>query len=135
LQKILIKSFIENLLDFFFPLCYKKDLEEIFKEQKSIYNECCWRVVYVNDSISSIKIKSEEKMKTKKFGKRLGLNKKTIANLSDGQLGIVKGGMPTLNTNVTVCTCIIQTPCTCETIIPYPCVYTEKPCVMTEDIC
>jgi len=57
-------------------------------------------------------------MKTKKFGKRLGLNKKTIANLSDGQLGIVKGGMPTLNTNVTVCTCIIQTPCTCETMYP-----------------
>ena len=50
-------------------------------------------------------------MKTKKFGKKLGLNKKTIANLSDGQLGIVKGGMPTLNTNFSGCTCI---PCTGE---------------------
>ena len=60
-------------------------------------------------------------MKTKKFGKRLGLNKKTIANLSDGQLGIVKGGMDEPNTYVTVCTCIIHTPCTCVTILPTYC--------------
>jgi hypothetical protein len=58
-------------------------------------------------------------MKTKKFGKRLGLNKKTIANLSDGQMGIVKGGILTLNTNETVCTCI-QTRCTCGSINPCP---------------
>ena len=64
-------------------------------------------------------------MKTKNFGKRLGLNKKTIADLSDAQLGIVKGGIPTLNTNVTVCTCIIQTPCTCETFLPDTCTISQ----------
>jgi hypothetical protein len=69
-------------------------------------------------------------MKTKKFGKRLGLNKKTIANLSNGQLGNVKGGIDTLNTDVTVCTCIIQTPCTCETMYP------RKTCICaTIDFC
>ncbi|NIM16490.1 MAG: hypothetical protein GTO45_31140 [Candidatus Aminicenantes bacterium] len=31
-------------------------------------------------------------MKTKKFAKKLALNKKTIANLSDGHMGNVKGG-------------------------------------------
>jgi hypothetical protein len=31
-------------------------------------------------------------MKTKKFAKKLTLNKNTIANLSNGQLGHVKGG-------------------------------------------
>jgi hypothetical protein len=39
-------------------------------------------------------IKLEEIMKTKKFEKKLALNKKTIADLSNGQLGQVKGGGP-----------------------------------------
>ena len=61
-----------------------------------------------------IKIKSEEKMKTKKFEKKLLLNKKTISNLSNGQLSDVKGGVLTLNTYVTVCSCTIH----------YDCIYT-----------
>jgi hypothetical protein len=32
-------------------------------------------------------------MKTKKFSKKLALNKKTIADLNNGQLGLVKGGI------------------------------------------
>jgi hypothetical protein len=55
-------------------------------------------------------------MKTKNLGNRLVLNKKTIVNLNNGQLGNVKGGILTLNTYVTVCTCI-QTRCTCPTQI------------------
>lgn len=45
-------------------------------------------------------------MKTKKFEKKLLLNKKTISNLSNGQLSDVKGGRPILNTNDTVCSCL-----------------------------
>jgi hypothetical protein len=50
-------------------------------------------------------------MKPKKFSKKLGLNKKTIANLNGDMMGIVKGGI-----TVTEITC--DTQCgqrTCQT--------------------
>jgi hypothetical protein len=45
-------------------------------------------------------------MKTKKFQKKLTLNKKTVANLGIGELSDVKGGMqigPIPNSNPTLC--------------------------------
>jgi hypothetical protein len=74
-------------------------------------------------------------MKTKKYAKKLALNKKTIANINTMQLGIVKGGgLPPAPTNsptncehlpcplsdggtclVTCETCITCNTCTCYT--------------------
>ncbi len=52
-------------------------------------------------------------MKPKKFNKKLSLNKKTIANLSHGQLGNMRGGFtPILCTGET---CRITLCATCET--------------------
>jgi hypothetical protein len=56
-------------------------------------------------------------MKTKNFKKRLTLNKKTIANLNNGELAQAKGGgltpsCPTCETCLTYCSC------TCETCVP-----------------
>jgi hypothetical protein len=58
-------------------------------------------------------------MKTKKFEKKLTLNKKTIADLSNSQLGIIKGAIqsfPGLTCpTVSLCICKI-TGCTgCQT--------------------
>jgi hypothetical protein len=57
-------------------------------------------------------------MKTKKFGKKLVLNKDTIANFSNEQLGNVKGGIPPLNTHDSVCSCLASygqvPPCYCS---------------------
>jgi hypothetical protein len=68
-------------------------------------------------------------MKIKKFEKKLGLNKKTISNLTISQAGIVKGGFgqPTQPTNcqtlcellpceITVYTCETCNTCTCTCI-------------------
>lgn len=59
-------------------------------------------------------------MKTKDFKKKLTLNKKTVANLSNGQLGHVKGGCVegttsclTRRLTCDTCTCFI----TCETCV------------------
>jgi hypothetical protein len=56
-------------------------------------------------------------MKTKDFKKRLTLNKKTIANLNNGQLAQAKGGIQTISCD-TCDTCE-----TCETCYTYcpPC--------------
>ena len=45
-------------------------------------------------------------MKTKKFAKKLALNKKTVAHLDAGMLRTAKGGNLTLATDIT---------CSCET--------------------
>jgi hypothetical protein len=56
-------------------------------------------------------------MKTKKFRKKLLLNKKTIANMNNNEMLSVKGGLP--NTDYTFCTC---TWCTaCGETVPYSC--------------
>jgi hypothetical protein len=52
-------------------------------------------------------------MKTKKFEKKLVLKKKTIANLNNGQLGQVKGGL--LPTRTDCLTCVDCPTDTCET--------------------
>ncbi len=52
-------------------------------------------------------------MKTKKFGKRLGLNKKTIANLNNGEKGHVFGGGPETNATGDICLAT----CTCPPTI------------------
>jgi len=59
-------------------------------------------------------------MKTKKFGVKLALNKKTIANLSNVQLGKVRGGVSGFNTDcrptevtVTELDCTLITCVTC----------------------
>lgn len=43
-------------------------------------------------------------MKIKKFQKKVGLKKETVANLNSGQLGNVKGGIE-LTSNCTFCYC------------------------------
>lgn len=56
-------------------------------------------------------------MKTKKFQKKLTLNKKTIADLSNRQLKKVYGGAykPTLSRLPYICG---DTECTCPTVLP-----------------
>ncbi len=61
-------------------------------------------------------------MKTKKFGENLALNKKTIANLSNVQLGKVRGGVSGYNTGccpteVTGLACTLITCETCPTCV------------------
>lgn len=61
-------------------------------------------------------------MKTKKFGEKLALNKKTIANLSNVQLGKVRGGVSGYNTGccpmeVTVHDCTLITCKACPTYV------------------
>ena len=86
-------------------------------------------------------------MKSKNFNKKLVLNKRTIADLSNGWLGLVKGGMPEPPTlligkcpHITVtCTCTV--PCT-ETCLTQ-CIHTgycvtcgpECPTYTLEPIC
>jgi len=68
-------------------------------------------------------------MKTKKLSKKLELNKKTIADLSNSQMGKIKvGGEPTTKTLCgTVCGCVTNdASCTCQTFCEqntciYPC--------------
>jgi len=60
-------------------------------------------------------------MKTKKFEKKLVLNKKTIAHLANGELNAAKGGDPGLETlQLITCrrTCIIT---------GYPCIVCASP--------
>jgi len=45
-------------------------------------------------------------MKIKKFKKQLVLKKQTIASLNNGQLGIVKGGIPSLPQCPVTYTCL-----------------------------
>lgn len=57
-------------------------------------------------------------MKTKKFGRKLALNKKTIGNLSNVQLGKVRGGESGFQTGccqtvITICVCTFYTCNTC----------------------
>ena len=58
-------------------------------------------------------------MKTKKFIKKMNLNKKTIVNLRNGELVNVKGGMSNLsnceclNTNLSVCPDRYASECVC----------------------
>jgi hypothetical protein len=59
-------------------------------------------------------------MKPKKFETKLVLKKKTIANLGNGQLGIVKGGCvdtyPSCQTKLTkICVSFLLTDCVCPT--------------------
>lgn len=75
-------------------------------------------------------------MKTKRFSKRLNLNRRTIANLDRAQLRAVRGGedsvdvcLDTLNTN---CTCITETLYTCP-VLTTLCV-TVITCPVTVDI-
>jgi hypothetical protein len=57
-------------------------------------------------------------MKTKKFAKKLTLNKKTIANLGNEQLNQVKGGCASKPgetscqtfTRIITCTCLLNCP-------------------------
>jgi hypothetical protein len=48
-------------------------------------------------------------MKTKKFAKKLALKKKTIANLSNGELGIIKGG--TEEPSIDICQLSVNSNC------------------------
>jgi len=51
-------------------------------------------------------------MKAKKFEKKLNLNKKTIANLVNDELGAIKGG---ISGSVCITYCIVKTGCViCE---------------------
>ena len=55
-------------------------------------------------------------MKPKKFNKRLSLNKKTIADLNNGQLDNVKGGLTQEPCPGTIEPCLLtQRTCTCDT--------------------
>jgi hypothetical protein len=58
-------------------------------------------------------------MKTKKFEKKLGLNKETIANLKKDQLDHLKGGKPDDKSLLGTCPFFSQCGCvetlTCET--------------------
>ncbi|NIM16489.1 MAG: hypothetical protein GTO45_31135 [Candidatus Aminicenantes bacterium] len=59
-------------------------------------------------------------MKTKTFKKKLVLNKKTIADLNNGQLGKIKGGKTGPTQLISVCVCQVPTenqtcPDTCDT--------------------
>jgi len=61
-------------------------------------------------------------MKTKKFGEKLALNKKTIANLGNVQLGKVRGGVSgyatgCCPTEVTNLDCTLLTCETCPTCV------------------
>ena len=58
-------------------------------------------------------------MKTKKFSRKLALNKKTIINLSNVQLGKARGGVSGFETGcchtlLTECTCTLYTCNTCD---------------------
>jgi hypothetical protein len=65
-------------------------------------------------------------MKPKKFQKKLTLNKKTIADLSNGQLGKIKGGALTLPTR---CRCVDSVDvCWVPTEAPETCITCEYPC-------
>lgn len=49
-------------------------------------------------------------MKSKKFKKKLALNKKTIANLKDAESYAVKGGEPKPTTPLSICLhCVYET--------------------------
>jgi hypothetical protein len=50
-------------------------------------------------------------MKSKNFKKKLVLNKKSIADLNNGQLGLVKGGMIAPPSLLPLCTVTCQTQC------------------------
>lgn len=56
-------------------------------------------------------------MKQKTFDRKLSLNKKTISNLDDKQLHVIRGGTPTkgktCNTCLTYCGDSILEPCVC----------------------
>ena len=70
-------------------------------------------------------------MKTKKFQKKLALNKKTVANLSNGQLSKVKGG--DYNTGSGHPPCVIS--CGCVTLHFTNCVLCDtvtSPCATCE---
>jgi hypothetical protein len=72
-------------------------------------------------------------MKPKKFEKKLALKKKTIANLSNGQLGNVKGGIET-DPN---CTIVEPTEQSCPvTVCRHTCKITcGKDCTITCFVC
>ncbi len=55
-------------------------------------------------------------MKPKKLKRKLSLNKKTIADLSNGNMGLVLGGRPATSNicPITQCGCPTDT-CTCQT--------------------
>jgi hypothetical protein len=81
-------------------------------------------------------------MKTKKLSKKLGLNKKTISNLSVGELKQSKGGLPWTDPRI-CCQPTIYTDCySCEITcwsycanctvpetIAYPCPWETQGCV------
>jgi hypothetical protein len=64
-------------------------------------------------------------MKNKKFNKRLGLNKATVANLSNYELNYVRGGV---FTNETVCRACNTEGIACRPTTPC----TGSPCVDTD---
>jgi hypothetical protein len=62
-------------------------------------------------------------MKTKKFNKRLGLNKKTIANLDKSDMNMVYGGVWPDTKVLTICITNCMTDCACyPTVRPSKCV-------------
>lgn len=75
-------------------------------------------------------------MKTKKFGEKLALNKKTIANLSNVQLGKARGGVSMFDTGccppkVTELYCtdtVCETCPTCVTCVGLTCDRTTCDC-------
>jgi hypothetical protein len=83
-------------------------------------------------------------MKTKKFKKKLSLNKTTIATLGNGQMSEVQGGdtgyseCVCADTKPNTCppqTCLTCTCLNCNTSAPYVCLVTECDCSDTQPIC
>ena len=68
-------------------------------------------------------------MKTKKFGKKLVLNKKTVAHLGSGELNAAKGGDPATVIGQSCNWCYATNPtCTCKTCFTI-CPLTGDPCL------
>jgi hypothetical protein len=65
-------------------------------------------------------------MKTKKFRKKLNLNKKTVANLNGKEMNGVLAGAGKKDSEVTICTSCNHTVCTsCNPTVCASCVETE----------
>jgi hypothetical protein len=66
------------------------------------------KICRVGGIFKQLKIKKgETNMKTKKFNKKLTLNKATIADLHNGEMGKIQGGFD--NTNVSKCLACLET--------------------------
>ncbi|NIM13661.1 MAG: hypothetical protein GTO45_16205 [Candidatus Aminicenantes bacterium] len=74
-------------------------------------------------------------MKTKKFEKKLELNKKTIANLSNGQLGLVKGGDKNVPVESESECCGTNTCGSCDTCLTCEATCNTAGCGCTDQTC